>query len=117
MNTNTLAHAVSTPSHLKVPALVCRSTLIGPAHSGAPADLRGHTLELAETFRKVDAVIPSHLVAYVTLTRDDAAPYGAVIADMAGQLQATATARTPDELAALVRRKVQPPQAGYGEAS
>lgn len=113
MNTNTLAQAVNA---IHVPSLVCRATLIGTAASALKADLRGHTLELAEAFRKVDAAIPRHLVAYVTLTHNQAAPYGAVIADQAGQLRATATARTQDELAALIRRKVQPPLAGCGEA-
>jgi hypothetical protein len=120
MNTNTLAHvmgaAVGTPFQFATPAMVCRTTLIGTAAGALQADLRGHTLELAEAFRKVDAAIPSHLIAYVTLTHDRTAPYGAVIADQTGQLQATATARTQDELAALIRRKVQAPKVGHGEA-
>lgn len=105
------------PMFLNHPTVISRATLIG-ATTEALELLQGLppvSAELAEVFRRVDAVIQEGQVAYVTPTRCPERPYGAVVADAHGRLCATATGKTKEGLAELIRLQLLPPSEGYGE--
>ncbi|KWS32843.1 hypothetical protein AL065_14715 [Pseudomonas amygdali pv. ulmi] len=98
--------------------------LTGPARSGktTAASHLAHdhglppvTAELAEVFRAVDAVLLEGQVAYVTPTRCPERPYGAVVADAKGRLCATATGKSKEGLAELIRLQLVPQKEGHGE--
>ncbi|MBP1087038.1 MULTISPECIES: hypothetical protein [Pseudomonas] len=121
MTLNAITHAVGAlklvPMHLNHPTIVSRSTLIG-ATSEALSMLDGLptvTAELAEVFRMVDAVLLEGQVAYVTPTRCPERPYGAVVADLKGRLCATATGKSKEGLAELIRLQLVPQKEGHGE--
>ena len=71
------------PMYLNHPTVISRATLIG-ASAEAVALLEALpcvSVELAEVFRCVDAVIADGQVAYVTPVKCPEYPYGAVVAD------------------------------------
>lgn len=107
------------PMYLNHPTIISRATIIG-ASAEAVALLEGLpsiTVELAEVFRCVDAVIHEGQTAYVTPTQSPEFPYGAVVADLQGRICATAMGKTKEGLAELIRLKLLPPQEGYGESA
>lgn len=121
MTLNAITHAVGAlklvPLHLNHPTIVSRATLIGASAEATTLleSLPPVTTELAEVFRLVDAVIGEGQVAYVTPTKCPERPYGAVVADSRGRLCATATGKTKEGLAELIRLQLQPPTEGHGE--
>jgi hypothetical protein len=121
MNQTAITHAVGAlklvPMFLNHPTVISRATLIG-ATTEALAMLEGLppvTVELAEVFRLVDAVVQEGQVAYVTPTNSPERPYGAVVSDERGRLLATATGKSPRGLAELIRLQLLPPAEGPGE--
>ncbi|WP_122613699.1 hypothetical protein [Pseudomonas viridiflava] len=121
MTLNAITHAVGAlkmvPMHLNHPTIVSRSTLIG-ATTEALSMLEGLppvTAELAEVFRMVESVLLEGQVAYVTPTCCPERPYGAVVADANGRLCATATGKSKEGLAELVRLQLVPQEEGHGE--
>jgi hypothetical protein len=73
------------------------------------------SVELAEVFRCVDAVITDGQVAYVTPVKCPEYPYGAVVADAQGNVLAAAKGKSKEGLAELIRLKLVPRKEGYGE--
>lgn len=123
MKQNALTQAVGAlklvPMYLNNPTIISRATMIG-ASAEAVALLEGLpsvTVELAEVFRCVDAVIHDGQTAYVTPTQSPEYPYGAVVADQNGHICATATGKTKEGLAELIRLKLLPLPEGYGESA
>ncbi|WP_122582034.1 hypothetical protein [Pseudomonas viridiflava] len=121
MTLNAITNAVGAlkmvPMHLNHPTIVSRSTLIG-ATTEALSMLEGLppvTAELAEVFRMVESVLLEGQVAYVTPTRCPERPYGTVVADAKGRLCATATGKSKEGLAELVRLQLVPQEEGHGE--
>lgn len=121
MTLNAITHAVGAlkmvPMHLNHPTIVSRSTLIG-ATTEALSMLEGLppvTAELPEVFRMVESVLLEGQVAYVTTTRCPERPYGAVVADTKGRLCATATGKSKEGLAELIRLQLVPQEEGHGE--
>jgi len=121
MNQTAITHAIGAlrlvPMFLNHPTIISRATLIG-ATTEALTMLEGLppvTTELAEVFRLVDAVVQEGQVAYVTPTNSPERPYGAVIADEHGRLLATATGKSPEGLAELIRLQLLPRTEGSGE--
>jgi phosphoenolpyruvate carboxylase len=123
MNQTAITHAIGAlklvPMFLNHPTVISRSTLIG-ATTEALEMLEGLpavTSELAEAFRLVDAIVGDGQIAYVTPTNCPERPYGAVVADAQGRLLATASGKTKQGLAELIRLQLLPPMEGFGEAS
>ncbi|KMN13205.1 hypothetical protein [Pseudomonas weihenstephanensis] len=121
MKQNAITQAIGAlklvPIFVNNPAIISRATLIG-ASAEAVAMLEALpavTAELAEVFRRVDAVILEGQTAYVTPTRCPEYPYGAVIADSKGNICAAAMGKTQEGLAELIRLKLLPQQEGCGE--
>ena len=121
MTQNAITSAVGAlklvPMHLNHPTVISRATLIG-ASAEAVALLEGLppvSAELAEVFRCVDAVIGEGQIAYVTPTKCAEYPYGAVVADKAGNVCAAAKGKSKEGLAELIRLKLLPPTEGFGE--
>lgn len=107
------------PMYLNHPTVISRSTLIG-ASAEAVALLEALpcvSVELAEVFRCVDAVIAEGQVAYVTPVKCPEYPYGAVVADAKGNVLAAAKGKSKEGLAELIRLKLVPQKEGYGEES
>lgn len=107
------------PMYLNHPTVISRSTLIG-ASAEAVALLEAFpcvSVELAEVFRCVDAVIAEGQVAYVTPVKCPEYPYGAVVADVKGNVLAAAKGKSKEGLAELIRLKLVPQKEGYGEES
>jgi len=107
------------PMFLNHPTVVSRATLIG-ASAEAVALLEALpcvSVELAEVFRCVDAVIADGQVAYVTPVKCPEYPYGAVVADAMGNVVAAAKGKSKESLAETIRLKLVPRQEGYGEES
>ena len=107
------------PMYLNHPTVVSRATLIG-ASAEAVALLEALpcvSVELAEVFRCVDAVIADGQVAYVTPVKCPEYPYGAVVADAKGNVLAAAKGKSKEGLAELIRLKLVPRKEGYGEES
>lgn len=121
MTLNAITHAVGAlklvPMYLNHPTIVSRATLIGASTEATTLleSLPPVTAELAEVFRLVDAVIGEGQVAYVTPTKCPERPYGAVVADSSGRLCATATGKTKEGLAEMIRLQLLPPTEGQGE--
>lgn len=107
------------PMYLNHPTIISRATMIGASAEAVALleDLPSITVELAEVFRCVDAVIHEGQTAYVTPTQSPEFPYGAVVADLQGRICATAMGKTKEGLAELIRLKLLPPQEGYGESA
>lgn len=107
------------PMYLNHPTVISRSTLIG-ASAEAVALLEALpcvSVELAEVFCCVDAVIAEGQVAYVTPVKCPEYPYGAVVADAKGNVLAAAKGKSKEGLAELIRLKLVPQKEGYGEES
>ncbi len=107
------------PMYLNHPTVISRATLIG-ASAEAVALLESLpcvSVELAEVFRCVDAVVGEGQVAYVTPVKCPEYPYGAVIADAKGNVLAAAKGKTKEGLAELIRLKLVPQKEGHGEES
>lgn len=107
------------PMYLNHPTVISRSTLIG-ASAEAVALLEALpcvSVELAEVFRCVDAVIAEGQVAYVTPVKCPEYPYGAVVADAKGNVLAAAKGKSKEGLAELIRLKLVPQKEGHGEES
>lgn len=107
------------PMYLNHPTVISRATLIGASSEAVDLleALPALSVELAEVFRCVDAVVGPDQVAYVTPVKCPEYPYGAVVADAKGNVLAAAKGKSKESLAELIRLKLQPPQAGCGEAS
>lgn len=107
------------PMYLNHPTVISRATLIG-ASAEAVALLESLpcvSVELAEVFRCVDAVITEGQIAYVTPVKCPEYPYGAVVADAEGNVLAAAKGKSKEGLAELIRLKLVPRKEGYGEES
>ena len=107
------------PMYLNHPTVISRATLIG-ASAEAVALLEALpcvSVELAEVFRCVDAVIADGQVAYVTPVKCPEYPYGAVVADAKGNVLAAAKGKSKEGLAETIRLKLVPRKEGHGEAS
>ncbi len=107
------------PMYLNHPTVISRATLIG-ASAEAVALLEALpcvSVELAEVFRCVDAVIAEGQVAYVTPVKCPEYPYGAVVADAKGNILAAAKGKSKEGLAELIRHKLVPRKEGHGEES
>lgn len=123
MSQNAITQAVGAlklvPVFINSPGIISRATIIGAAHEAVTLleGLPPVTAELAEVFRMVDAVLLDGQVAYVTPTRSPERPYGAVVADQLGRLCATATGKTKEGLAELIRLQLVPRKEGFGEVS
>lgn len=105
------------PMYLNHPTVISRATLIG-ASAEAVALLEALpcvSVELAEVFRCVDAVIADGQVAYVTPVKCPEYPYGAVVADTQGNVLAAAKGKSKEGLAELIRLKLVPQKEGHGE--
>lgn len=105
------------PMYLNHPTVISRATLIG-ASAEAVALLESLpcvSVELAEVFRCVDAVIAEGQVAYVTPVKCPEYPYGAVVADALGNVLAAAKGKSKEGLAELIRLKLMPQKEGHGE--
>ena len=105
------------PIYLDSPGVVSRATLIGSASEAIDLleSMPCRTVELAEVFRCVDAVIGEGQIAYITPTKCPEYPYGAVVADEAGNVCAAAKGKSKEGLAELIRLKLLPPREGFGE--
>lgn len=107
------------PMFLNHPTIISRATLIG-ASAEAVALLEALpylSVELAEVFRCVDAVIADDQIAYVTPVNCPEYPYGAVVADAMGNVLAAAKGKTKEGLSELIRLKLLPQSEGFGEDS
>ncbi|WP_025856655.1 hypothetical protein [Pseudomonas sp. CHM02] len=105
------------PMYLNHPTVISRATLIG-ASAEAVALLESLpcvSVELAEVFRCVDAVIAEGQIAYVTPVKCPEYPYGAVVADAKGNVLAAAKGQSKEGLAELIRLKLVPQKEGHGE--
>lgn len=107
------------PMFLNHPTVISRATLIG-ASAEAVALLEALpcvSVELAEVFRCVDAVIGEEQVAYVTPVNCPEYPYGAVVSDAHGNVLAAAKGKSKEGLAELIRLKLVPQMEGHGGGS
>ena len=107
------------PMFLNHPTVISRATLLG-ASAEAVALLEALpcvSVELAEVFRCVDAVIADEQIAYVTPINCPEYPYGAVVADTNGNVLAAAKGKSKEGLAELIRLKLVPQSEGHGEDS
>ncbi|MFL9674356.1 hypothetical protein ACXUPC_13770 [Pseudomonas marginalis] len=105
------------PMFLNHPAVISRATLIG-ASAEAVALLESLpcvSVELAEVFRCVDAVIGEGQIAYVTPVKCPEYPFGAVVADSMGNVLAAAKGKSKEGLAETIRLKLAPLREGHGE--
>lgn len=105
------------PMFLNHPTVISRATLIGASAEAVALleALPAVSVELAEVFRCVDAVIGDGHIAYVTPVKCPEYPYGAVVADAAGNVMAAGKGKSKEGLAELIRLKLLPPSVGYGE--
>lgn len=121
MSQNAITSAVGAlklvPLFLNHPTVISRATLTGAAVEALTLleGLPPAAVELIEAFRCVDQVIGEGHVAYVTPTNSPEYPLGAVVADTQGHIRATATGKTKEGLAELIRLKLGHPQEGPGE--
>ena len=107
------------PMYLNHPTVISRATLIGASAEAVDLleALPAISVELAEVFRCVDAVIGPNQIAYVTPVKCPEYPYGAVVADIKGNVLAAAKGKSKEGLAELIRLKLQPAKVGAGETS
>lgn len=105
------------PMYLNHPTVISRATLIGASAEAVDLleALPAISVELAEVFRCVDAVIGPDQVAYVTPVKCPEHPYGAVVADIRGNVLAAAKGKTKEGLAELIRLKLVHQMEGHGE--
>ena len=107
------------PMFLNHPTVISRATLIG-ASAEAVALLEALpciSVELAEVFRCVDAVIADDQIAYVTPVNCPGYPYGAVVTNAKGNILAAAKGKSKEGLAELIRLKLVPRPEGFGEGA
>ena len=107
------------PMYINHPTVISRATLIGASAEAVALleALPSVSVELAEVFRCVDAVIAEGQVAYVTPVKCPEYPYGAVVADAKGNVLAAAKGKSKEGLAELIRLKLVPRKEGHGEES
>ncbi|WP_042956603.1 hypothetical protein [Pseudomonas brassicacearum] len=107
------------PMLLNHPTVISRATLIGASAEAVELleALPCVSVELAEVFRCVDAVIGDGQVAYVTPVNCPEYPYGAVVADAKGNVLAAAKGKSKEGLAELIRLKLVPQMEGHGGGS
>jgi len=107
------------PMFLNHPTVISRATLIGASAEAVELleALPCVSVELAEVFRCVDAVIGDGQVAYVTPVNCPEYPYGAVVADAHGNVLAAAKGKSKEGLAELIRLKLVPQMEGHGGGS
>jgi hypothetical protein len=107
------------PMFLNHPTVISRATLIGASAEAVELleALPCVSVELAEVFRCVDAVIGDGQVAYVTPVNCPEYPYGAVVADAMGNVLAAAKGKSKEGLAELIRLKLVPQMEGHGGGS
>lgn len=107
------------PMFLNHPTVISRATLIGASAEAVELleALPCVSVELAEVFRCVDAVIGDGQVAYVTPVNCPEYPYGAVVADAKGNVLAAAKGKSKEGLAELIRLKLVPQMKGHGGGS
>ncbi|WP_431494849.1 hypothetical protein [Pseudomonas brassicacearum] len=107
------------PMFLNHPTVISRATLIGASAEAVELleALPCVSVELAEVFRCVDAVIGDGQVAYVTPVNCPEYPYGAVVADAKGHVLAAAKGKSKEGLAELIRLKLVPQMEGHGGGS
>ncbi len=107
------------PMFLNHPTIISRATLIGASAEAVALleDLPYLSVELAEVFRCVDAVIADDQIAYVTPVNCPEYPYGAVVADAMGNVLAAAKGKSKEGLSELIRLKLLPQSEGFGEDS
>lgn len=107
------------PMYLNHPTVISRATLIGASAEAVQLleALPCVSVELAEVFRCVDAVIGDGHVAYVTPVNCPEYPYGAVVADTQGNVLAAAKGKSKEGLAELIRLKLVPQTEGHGGGS
>lgn len=123
MKTNAINSAVGAlklvPMFLNHPTVISRATLIGASAEAVELleALPCVSVELAEVFRCVDAVIGEGQVAYVTPVNCPEYPYGAVVADAKGNVLAAAKGKSKEGLAELIRLKLVPQMEGHGGGS
>ena len=93
------------PMFLNHPTVISRATLIGASMEAVELleALPCVSVELAEVFRCVDAVISEGQIAYVTPVKCPEYPYGAVVADAKGNVLAAAKGKSKEGLAELIR--------------
>lgn len=105
------------PMYLNHPGVISRATLIGASAEAVELleALPCVSVELAEVFRCVDAVIADGQIAYVTPVKCPEYPYGAVVADAQGNVLAAAKGKSKEGLAELIRLKLVPQKEGHGE--
>lgn len=99
------------PMHFDQPHTISRSTLYGAAAEALARleRLPPAAVELAETYRAVANVCRTGDTAYVTPTTSPERPYGAVVVDATGRLAASATGKTIEGLAELIRLRLPVP--------
>ena len=107
------------PMFLNHPTVISRATLIGASAEAVELleALPCVSVELAEVFRCVDAVIGDGQIAYVTPVNCPEYPYGAVVADAKGNVLAAAKGKSKEGLAELIRLKLVPQMEGHGGGS
>lgn len=107
------------PMFLNHPTVISRATLIGASAEAVELleALPCVSVELAEVFRCVDAVIGEGQVAYVTPVNCPEYPYGAVVSDVKGNVLAAAKGKSKEGLAELIRLKLVPQMEGHGGGS
>ncbi|MGE8348962.1 MAG: hypothetical protein ACN6OP_11680 [Pseudomonadales bacterium] len=105
------------PIYLNCPGVISRATLVGAATEAIELleSIPAMSVELAEVFRCVNAVVSEDHTAYVTPTNSPEYPFGAVVADKKGQICAAAMGRSKEGLAEMIRLKLLPQNEGYGE--
>ncbi|WP_312374338.1 hypothetical protein [Stutzerimonas nitrititolerans] len=96
------------PLHFSHPSMISRATVIGAACEALARleSMPARSNELLEAFRKVRQVLREGDTAYVTPTTCPERPYGAVVVDASGRLVATATGKTVEGLAELIRLRL-----------
>lgn len=103
------------PLYIQHPATIGQDTMLGAAAEACERLDRvpAAALDLLDAFEAVRRVLPQGYTAFVTPTSSAIKPYGAVVLDGAGQLAATAAAKSIEGLAQLIRLRI--PQGGAGE--
>ena len=105
------------PIYLTCPGVISRATILGASNEAIQLleSMPALSTELAEVFRCVNNVIHEGQTAYVTPTNSPEYPFGAVVADAAGNICAAGIGKSKEGLAELIRLKLVPPPEGFGE--
>ncbi|MHB0844730.1 hypothetical protein ACYCGP_18095 [Stutzerimonas nitrititolerans] len=96
------------PLHFSHPSMISRATVIGAACEALARleAMPARSNELLEAYRKVRQVLRDGDTAYVTPTTCPERPFGAVVVDATGRLAASATGKTVEGLAELIRLRL-----------